>query len=308
MGGSKSKPATQTSNPSTVYAAQDPYLKDMYSQAQNVYQQQMGDSAEMANAKALMAQMGGQYGQANAALGQGGKYMDQGYQAMLAANPNFASAEQNFGNASQGYNSFMNPGVNPMSDMYARQTGQQFREQIMPQLQGQQMMAGGFGGSRGQIGEALAAARSSQQLQDWNAQLYNDDMNRKLQASQGLAGVGQGYTTLGSARTGQGTAMGNLGAQQGAIAQGYQRNAEGMGGLAEMGMNLPWYALEKYKGLLGQPTVLGGGGSSTGGTAGSSGGWGTAISAAGLIAAPFTGGASLALAAGANAAVNQYYK
>lgn len=36
-------------------------------------------------------------------------------------------------------------------------------------------------------------------------------------------------------------------------------------GLAQFGMGIPWYAMQQYKGILGDPTVLGGGGSTSGG-------------------------------------------
>lgn len=349
MGGSKSKAATQTTNPSTVYAAQDPYLQDMYSQAQKLYQQQSSPDY-VDPARQSLDQYGQQLGYASNALGQAGNTFQsalgqmnqagqgyqQGYDALGQAGnslqQSFANVGRGYGaldQAQTGYQSFMNPGVNPMSDVYARQAGQQFREQIMPELQGQQMLTGGFGGSRGQIGEALAGARAAQQLQDWNAQLYDADMNRKLAASQGLAGLGGQYGQLGmqqgtignymnqnalgygSLAQGQGnlgTAMGNLGAQQTGLGNAFAGLGGQYGQYSNAQSAYPWQNLQRYQGLLGSPTVLGGGGSSTGGTAGSSGGWGTAIGIAGLVAAPFTGGASLAVASAANSAVNSYYK
>jgi len=224
-----------------------------------------------------------QFGTANQDLNKTGIGMNQGYDAL--------------NQAQNAYNSFMNPGMNPMQDVYARNIAQNFRENIMPELQGQAMMAGGMGGSRANIGEALAGARASQQLQDFSAQLYDQDMNRKLAATQGLnqvgdsyggmamnqaniagmrgnlaqgmgqlgmnygnlasgqAGVGQGLGQLGSARVGQGSALGNLGVNQAQLAQGYQNNAAGYGGLAQMGMALPWYAAQQQAGLLGNPAM-----------------------------------------------------
>jgi len=252
------------------------------------------DSPEVAQAKAIMAQMGQQYGQASSALGTAGQYTNEAYNQINAANPNWAQAEgalggatgyygnagNAYGQAQQGFSTIANnTGIDPMADVYARNVGQNFREQIMPELQGQQMMSGGFGGSRGQIGEGLAAARSAQQLQDFNAQLYSDQQNRALAANQGLASVGQGYAGIGQGMTGvgnaytgigqgrvnQGIGTGGLGAQQANIANAYQNNAKGLAGIAEMGMNLPWYALQQYQGLLGSPAMrsLGGTGESS---------------------------------------------
>ena len=225
------------------------------------------DSPEVAQAKALMAQMQGQYGQASGALDAGKQYLSQGYNAMQGANPNFDQSGNYYNQAGSGFSQMANAtGVDPMADVYARQTGQSFREQIMPAIGGEAAQMGGMGSSRQGIAQGLAGARASQQIQDFNAQLYNEQQNRALAANQGLAGVGQGLQGLGTARVGQGTAMGNLGSQQASLAAGYQNNAQGMAGLADMGMNLPWYALSQYAGLLGSPTVrsLGGSGSSSG--------------------------------------------
>jgi len=443
MGGKKSSPATQTTNPSTVWDPQAGYLQDMYSQAQNVYRQQSGQKytpgamathqvlnpayaqfqLQNANQQNMMGQLpfdshmtggdggnstpfiggwqgggfgnfgqsygkqsaviapaqyideqyqqegtwgqdpnfvdkgqqyldqyAGQLGLAGQALGQSGQtFQDalgqmrqagQGYQQGYAGLGNAADllnqsfnnvgrgygaldqAMGQYGTANQGYqqgygalnqaqagfNSFMNPAINPMSDVYARQTGQQFREQIMPELQGQQMLTGGFGGSRGQIGEGLAGARMGQQMLDYNAGLYNNQMNRSLTAAQSLGQNALGYGSLAQGQGNLGTAMGNIGAQQTGLGNAFAGLGGQYGNLSGLQNAQPWNAIRQYQGLLGNPTTLSGGGTAQGAQAGSSGGLGTAIGLAGLVAAPFTGGASLALASGANAAVDRYYK
>jgi hypothetical protein len=346
MGGSKSKAATSTTAPTTVWDVQSPYLADTYQQAQNIYTQQQGNTAAQQSVDQwaqMMSQAQGQYGQAGSWLdqamgqyGQAGQGIQQGYGLLGDARNQYGMANQGLlqgygalNQAQSGFNSFMNPGVNPMSDVYARLAGQQFNEQIMPGLRGDAMVAGGLGNSRSGIAQGLAGARVGQQLQDWNAQLYGEDMNRKLQASQGLAGlgsqygglagqqanIGQGYGVLGGLagqlagqQAGIGAGMGDLGSRRAALGADQASLGRLYGGLAGMQQALPWGNLEQYRSMIGNPTMVGGGGSSTGGTAGSSGMWGSVASIAGLALAPATGGASLLAAGAVNQGLNSYYK
>lgn len=407
MGGSKSKPAEQA--PSTVWNPQTSYLQDIYSQAQNTYRQQSGQSytpggmatRQVANpayqqwqqgqqsfgnqslimdgydnpnfmmrggqggygqsqpapsqfidqqyqqegswgtdpnyvdpAQTYLNQWGDQlrmsgqqFGQANQGLlqgmgilGQANAGAQQGYGVLGQANAGVQQGYGALGDARGGFNSFMNPGENPASAMYARLAGQQFNEQIMPGLKGDAMVAGGLGNSRAGIAQGLAGARVGQQLQDWNAQLYNEDMNRKLQASQGLSGLGGQYGQLAGQQTQIGNAygqlagtQGNIGGQYGQLAglQGQLGEAYGQlggqyGNLANAQQSLPWMALNQYRNAIGQPTVMSGGG--TGATQGSAGWGGTVASLAGLALAPATGGASLLAAGAVNQGLNSYYK
>lgn len=356
MGGKKSTPATQA--PSTVWDPQAPYLQDLYQNAQNTYLanrdntqsqgylDQYGSQLGMAGQQFGMANQGiqnsyGLLGQANqgvqqgyGALGQAGQGLQQGYGVLGQAGQGLQQGYGTLDEARGGFNSFMNVGANPASDMYARLAGQQFNEQIMPGLQGDAMVAGGLGNSRGNIAQGLAGARMGQQLQDWNAQLYGEDMNRKMQASQGLAGLGGQYGSLAGQQTQLGNAYGNLGGLQtqlgnaygqlggtqgqiggqmgnlaglqGQLGEAYGQLGSQYGNLANAQQSLPWMALNQYRGLLGSPTVLSGGG--TGATAGSSGWGGTVASLAGLALAPATGGASLLAAGAVNQGLNSYYK
>lgn len=346
MGGSKSKPATSYTAPTTVWDTQSPYLADTYQQAQNIYAQQAGNTAPQQSVDQwaqLLGQAQGQYGAAGNWLDQAmSQYqganngIQQGYGLLGDARAQYGMANQGLlqgygalNQAQGGFNSFMNPGINPMSDVYARLAGQQFNEQIMPGLRGDAAVAGGLGNSRSGIAQGLAGARVGQQLQDWNAQLYGEDMNRKMLASQGLAGlggqygnlatqqagIGQGYGVLGGLagqlagqQAGIGQGMGNLGVQRAGIGQAQADLGRQYGGLAGMQQAIPWGNLEQYRSLIGNPAMVGGGGTSTGGTAGSSGMWGTVASIAGLALAPATGGASLLAAGAVNAGLNSYYK
>jgi hypothetical protein len=118
------------------------------------------------------------------------------------------------------FNRLANPNMDPMMGAYARQVGQQFNEQIMPQLRGDAMVAGGFGGSRAGIAQGVAAGQAQRNIQDFGAQLYGQNQDRALQAAQGLGGLAQN-----SLATGQ------------------------------FGMGVPWYNLQQYAGLLGGPIM-----------------------------------------------------
>lgn len=333
MGGSKSKPATSYTAPTTVWDQQAPFLQDTYQQAQNIFNQQQAlgnpGQASLDQFGAWLGQAGNQFGGANSALDQAlAQYqasnagLNQGYGVLGQANAGLNQGYGVLGQAAQGFGGLMNPGQNPMSQVYARLAGQQFNEQIMPALRGDAMVGGGLGGSRAGIAQGLAGARMGESLRDWNAQLYNEDMNRVLQASQGLSGLGSAYGGLAGVQGQLGSAYGGLAGQQAGIAQGIGQLGGARagiasqmaelgrlyGGYAGMQQAAPWANIEQYRSLIGNPTMVGGGGSSTGATQGSSGAWGTVIGLAGAALAPVTGGASLLAAGAANQAVNSYYK
>jgi hypothetical protein len=178
---------------SDVWGAQNPYLQNVYAQAQ------------------------GLGGQPNV----GG----QGYNQAMG---NLQGAQQGFNQSNQNLQQFQGQGVDPAVDAYSQRIGQQFNEQFMPGLQGQAIQAGGLGGSRQQIGAALGADRGMQAIGDFAANAYSGQQQRGLQA-----------------------------------AQGQGQNAMGMGGLANPNLQAgayqqqqPWYNLNQFSGLLGQPTIL----------------------------------------------------
>lgn len=196
-GGGKSSSSNSSIDRGTdVWGPQQGYLKDIYSQAQALK------------------------GQVQDTVGNWGVNQAQSYLGNLMG-------------ANQTAQDLQNPGVNPAMDMYSRQIGQQFNEQIMPALKGQAMTAGGYGGSRAGIAQGLAGARAGQQIQDFGAQLYNEDQNRRLQGAQ-LQGD-----------------LANLG-MQGAM------------DIGSFGMGVPWYNLQQYAGLIGSPAMQSLGGSSKG--------------------------------------------
>jgi hypothetical protein len=116
-----------------------------------------------------------------------------------------------------------NPGVNPAFDAYANRIGEQFREQIMPALSSDAIAAGGLGGGRQGVAEGVAAGQLGRNLQDFGAELYNADQNRAMQA----AGLGRDIFSEAAGFTPQ---------------------------LANLGMQIPWFNLQQYGGLIGGPT------------------------------------------------------
>lgn len=76
--------------------------------------------------------------------------------------------------------------VNPMMDAYANRMGEQFREQIMPSIQGSAIQAGGFGGSRQGIAEGQAATGFQRNMQDFARELYGQDLQASLTAAMGI--------------------------------------------------------------------------------------------------------------------------
>lgn len=212
MGASKSKSKSSGSQTSQTWdygsalnVAQEGYLNNLWGGASSLMQQQAGQGMGM-----------DAYNQAN--------QMNQAASGTL--------------------NRLMNPGMDPMMDVYAKQVGQQFNRQIMPALQGQAIMAGGLGGSRAGIAQGLAASDAQQNIQNFGAQLYSQNQDRALQAANA----------------------------QGALAQ----NALATG---QFGMGVPWYAMQQFGGLLGAPIMedLGSYTKSTGTSKGSSGGFGFSL-------------------------------
>lgn len=123
--------------------------------------------------------------------------------------------------------SFRTPQISPEYQNYSRQLQQDFNTNILPAIQGQAAIAGGLGGSRQQIAEGMAADTAANMLSNFAAQTYGAQQDRSLQA-----------------------AMGNLDSQF----QG-----------AQMLQQSPWFNLQQFKGILGNPLVI-----DQGATAGSS--------------------------------------
>lgn len=252
--GTKSK-SSQTSTQWDYGTQVDPtqmgYLSNLWGAAQN----QANDPWTSVAGYYGYNQGRGMLDQASGALGQAGQYNQQSMDQ--AGSPYMQSAQNTF-------QRLQNPGMDPMMDVYSRQIGQQFNEQIMPGLKGDAMVSGGLGGSRAGIAQGLAGARAGQQLQDFGAQLYGQNQDRALQAAQGGGQLQEMIANM----YGQGAQT------AGQIGQAYQQSAQGAQALGQFGMGVPWYAQNQLAGLLGPAVVTdkGGYGLSTGTSKGSGGG------------------------------------
>jgi hypothetical protein len=187
-----------------IAAEQLPYLQNLWSQA---------------------ASLGGNAGSPQ----MGYNAYNQGMQANQAGMNALGGA--NMQGAFNTLGRMQNPGMDPMMDVYSRQIGRSFNEQIMPGLRGDAAMAGGLGSSRAGIAQGLAGARAGQQIQDFGAQLYGQNQDRAAMAAQ---------------------AAGGLGMQQ---AGGYMTGGQNAASLGQFGMGIPWYNMQQYAGLLGSPVM-----------------------------------------------------
>jgi len=212
LGGGSQKTSSSTVSKGTgIDPTQAGFLNDLWGRGQATLNGQQG------------------YGPGGVALQQGADWARQG--AGFLTGPHMQQVGESL-------NQLQNPEVDPMMGVYGRQVGQQFNEQILPGLRGGAMVNGGYGGSRAGIAEGLAGARSSQQLQDFAAQLYGQGQDRKLAAAQTSGQLGLG------------------------INEGFQGNAANAMDLGRFGMGLPWYNMQQYSGLLGSPVTIDKGGSS----------------------------------------------
>ena len=114
--------------------------------------------------------------------------------------------------------SLMNPGVNPMMEVYQQQLAQGLTDYILPTIRREATGHGMVGGTRHGTAEGLALQEAQRQQSQFAATLYNQDQDRMLAAAQSTPA------------------------------------------LAEAGLGVPWYGLNQYAGIIGQPTILGGGG------------------------------------------------
>lgn len=80
---------------------------------------------------------------------------------------------------------------------YGQQIGQNFRENILPALQGQAIQAGGLGSSRNQLAQGYAGAQANQQLHNMGNQLYESNQNRALQAAGMVPGMANAFGQMG---------------------------------------------------------------------------------------------------------------
>jgi hypothetical protein len=167
----------------------------------------------------LQSMWGAGQGLANGPIG--------GQPGLDAANQNAGYAQQGLLQSNQNLQQFMQPQVDPAFQMYSDRVGQQYNQQFLPGMKGQAIQAGGLGGSRQQIGNALGAQAGMQSISDFGAQSYAGQQQRALQAA---------------GQQGQNSQM------LGALGQQNLMNAD-------FSRGMPWYNQQMFAGLLGGPVM-----------------------------------------------------
>lgn len=143
---------------------------------------------------------------------------------------------------SRGLNDLLNPGANPLMEVYQQQMQQGLEQNILPTIRREAAGYNAVGGTRHGISEGMALQQAQREQSQFAAQLYNQDRDRMLGAATQVPGM--------------------MGA----------------------GLGIPWYGANQLAGILGPPTVLGGGGGSIG--SGSSFGLGGSEQSAYSISGP----------------------
>lgn len=230
-----------SSQGASVWGEQSPFLTDIYQRGQDV----SFDPTGRLYAQGFMDPSQQAFGQ----LAGGGFQQDLApMQAMAGGKTPFAGFA---GQQNQALEGAIGAGM--------RQINQNFQENIMPGINMGAVGAGTSGGSRQGIAQGLAARGANQTAADFTAKMQSDAFNqsqqRNLQAAQGQVGAQQG-------------AFGQLG-QAGQMQNQAQLGALGAAPAASnLGFGAQYGNLQNYASLVGGPTVLGGGSTSTGGVGG----------------------------------------
>ena len=114
--------------------------------------------------------------------------------------------------------SLLNPGANPLMDVYQRQMQQGLEQNILPTIRREATGGNMLGGTRQGVAEGLALQEAVNAQSEFAARLYNADRDRMV-AAMGIAPQ-----------------------------------------MMQAGLGIPWYGMQQYSGIVGSPTVVGGGG------------------------------------------------
>lgn len=277
LGFSKSKSQSQSSSQQSSFVdpAQQGFLQDLRTQAQQLQgqqQQRIGDLFGLGQGLGQQGQgfLGGLQGAQQQLGGVGG--IDQGaIQNILGGGQ--AGIESLTGIA-QGTNPALqsllaqSQGQNPQLQNQIGQLGQDisrdFLQQINPGITGGAVQAGQLGSSRQGVAQGLAQQGAIDAFGRGATQLRSDDIGRQLQASQAVLGQQQGAAgQLGGFQQGALQAqLGQGGLTQAGILGGGQLGLGGLGslqGLFNLGLS-PFQAefspLQNLAGIIGGPTVL----------------------------------------------------
>lgn len=224
-----------STNQSFVWDKQSPYLENLYSAGENMYNANEGEVSQFA-----------------------GNYTDQqmpGMQDAIAGMGdtsflNSVKSGTNLGMTTM--EGMMNPQGNPYLDSQVNSMwgsiGRNMNENILPNQRSEASIRGSYGGSRDNIAEGMALQEATRSGIDAEAGLrfgaYSGDQDRALTAAGNYAGAGMTADQMEAAR---------LNATPEMISAGYN--------LGMTPYQAPFDYLQNYQNTIGQPTVLGQGAS-----------------------------------------------
>lgn len=239
MGGSKSS-SSSTTQPSSVWSGQSPYLEALYGSAFGAAGGQIDPETGLPTSSTLTTPQNSAYNYASGITNQAGSaYGTQAGGGIM---------DQNLYNSLYGLSSgqVQNQGLEGAIQAGLTDITNNFNRNIMPGISGNASLTNTSGGSRQGIAEGLAASDANQQATDFVNQMYSQNFQQMLDSMLGA------NTQLGGLQS-QANA-----AQQGAIGQSTQMAA--LGTTPEMSAWMqqmaPYMALS---GIYGSPTVLSGG-------------------------------------------------
>ena len=181
ISGSKSK-TQRTSN--APWAAQQPYLKEVFKEGQKLYQQGPvkyfpGQTVADFTPEELAAQQ--------MLLG----YVPQAEQQSSAATRGLEALQGALDVRSNPYlRQYVQAATQPVMD--------QLRQSVLPGIRGRAVMAGGYGGSRQGIAEGLAAQGALDAVGNLSARMYSDAYARGLRAMQGALQLAPAVQKMGA--------------------------------------------------------------------------------------------------------------
>ena len=241
MSGSKNQGQTTTKEQAGPPKFQVPYLKDIFGEAQDLYNKDLQsykgprlagfDPAETGWQNALLAYAQGRGSQLS---GEYGAATKPGLGFLLS--PDQLNAESN-------------PYLKSNAQAVTRNVMQGLTEQALPAVRDEAVMSGGLGSSRTGINEAQAIERSTKAALEANNQLYGSAYGQGLQAmlqAQQLAP--EAYKTEYQLGIQPGLTQASVGGQRRAMEQARYDDAQQQFYLEQ---SLPYIALSQYLGFVG---------------------------------------------------------
>ena len=211
FGGGGSNRSTTTVKP---WGAQRPFMRQLFGEAQDVYENRQGPAGFTADQTAAMDQMRNLAGQ-NVGAGT----LGAGTEALMAQ----------LGGTS-------GPSLEAMLQSASRPVMRQYEEQVLPGIRQQAQASGGLGGSRQGVAEGIAARGATDAMSDMAVNIQNQQAGRQLQA------LGM-VPSMMSAEQQQGLFSPQLLAQIGAQRQQQEQRE----------IDDPWRQLQAYQGIVGNP-------------------------------------------------------